>query len=334
MRLKILFALLVIALSGCAAKINSKVDFNPSEPIRIAVLPFARVDDGKIIEDEDENLAIDDVSIVSSALDDTPAGFIQSLVQSELSRAALDVITPAVIEAQLSHNGYDRPGTQPVKLNLTKIHAASPQTLCTKLLSCDAVLVGKVVKWDRTYLGLQSVSTVGIDVKMLSAKDGKVLFSAYGEDSDSRGLTKGPTGISDLIIEPVRGLDSKIITDLAREVVSKMMKPLAISNRPGFLNTAPPAIIAGAHDSRNGVISNNGKLTVIALGTPGQTGSFSIGDSVLNIPMVERESGHYIGEYFPVPGDSFSNQYAVVQLKDSFGREINQRLGRTALTLR
>ena len=327
-------AFFVVALSGCAGSYTHTLNFNPSEPIRIAVLPFAQVDEKGALVRADENLLIDNVSLVSSQLKQTPAQFVQTEVQTELSKASLDVLTPAIVEAALIHNGFTVPGTKPVELDLAKVFAADPNEICTKLLSCDAVLYGKVLKWDRSYYGVQSVSTVAIDLRIISARNKKVLFATTAQDSDSRGITKGPTGFSNIVLEPIKGLDNSIITALADDVVEKSIRPLRRDAKPEFLQVAPPAVIGAAHNGENGRIRPGGKLTVVALGSPSQTGTFSIGTAVVDIPLVERSPAHYVGEYIPLPAERFDEQRVTVSLQDEAGRVTRLPLGGPGLSYR
>jgi|688.fasta_scaffold02333_18 hypothetical protein len=329
--LSILFA---AALAGCQATYKHTLNFNPSEPIRIAVLPFAQVDSDGTLTRADESLLIDSVGLVSSKQRETPAEFMQSLIQSELSNASLDVITPAIVQADLLHYGYATPGSNPVTIDLQRVFAADPREICTKVLSCDAVMYGKVTRWDRSYYGIQSVATVAINLKLVSAKTGKLMYEIDAEDSESRGISKGPTGFSNLALEPIKGLDNEIIQDLARDVADKAILPLSSRSRPEFLKTAPPAIIASGHDARGGIIGSKDKVVVIAFGSPGQSATFSVGNVALNIPMLERAPGHYIGEYVPLPEDSLSSQYVVVSLKDEFGRSTSQKLAKTPISSR
>jgi hypothetical protein len=310
------------------------VDFNVAEPLRIAVLPFAQVDQTGALLRSDESLLLDSIELVSSQLTQSPAEFVQSLVQTELSKAALDVIIPAIVEAELVHKGYTIPNTTPVQLDLSRIFALSPDTVCNKLLACDAVLYGKVTRWSRSYYGVQTVSRVGIDLRMISAKTGRVLYEALADDSDSRGITKGPTGLSSVVLEPLRGLDNDIVLDLARTLVSKAIAPLHAKNRPEYLKTPPPAFIAVAHDALTGTVAAGGRLSVLALGTPGHTAVFSIGTRILDIPMVERRPGHYIGEFFPLERENFSDALVTVALKDSFGRATTQTITTLPVSLR
>jgi hypothetical protein len=318
--------LLTATAIACGGSFKPQLNFNPSEPIRIAVLPFAQVDEHGQLTQVDENLLIDNVSLVSSKLKQTPAQFVQGLTQTELSKASLDVIPPALVDAELIHAGYGVVGTNPVRIDLAKVFAADPVTLCSKILSCDAVLYGKVTSWDRSYYGVQAVATVGVRLKLVSARSGKVLYEIDAKDSDSRGITKGPTGFSNLVIEPLKGLDNEIITDLARNVVDKSIEPLSNRDRPEFLSSSAPFIIASAHDASSGVISKSGTLTVVAFGSAGNTASFDLGTTAQGIPMLERAPGHYIGEFVPLGSDSFKNQSIVVTLKDSFGRKTSQRI--------
>ncbi len=321
-------------LAGCSGTFKSSVNFNPSQPLRIAVLPFVQVDKNGEFAQVDENLLIDNVGLVSSKLKETPAKFVQNLVQSELSKAALDVLTPAVVEAELLHRGFDMEGVQPVQIDFKKVFAAPPATLCKEVLTCDAVMYGRVTKWDRSYYGIQATATVALDIKLVSAKDGKILFESSADDSEGRGLSKGPTGYSSLVLEPLKGLDNEIITNLARDVVQKAVKPIFIKNRPEFLTSPPPAIIAAAHNSQSGTISKKEKLTVVALGSPGHTASFSIGSAIQGLPMVERVPGHYLGEYYPLATDTFEAQKVSVSLRDQFGRVTVQKLGKVAISLK
>lgn len=317
-------------LSACSGTYENKVEFNPQEHIRVAILPFVQVNSKGEIINPDPKLLIDEVDVISSELKETPAEYVSKLVHKELERSGLDVISPVAVEAKLLHNNFGKPD---LSIDIPKALAAAPRDLCDQLLGCDAILYGKVKEWDRSYFAIQSSSTVAIELKLVSARDGKVLFSSDAKDSDSRGLSKGPTGFSDLVLEPLKGLDNKILTDLARRMVVKMLAPLAVSNRPDFLNTSPPAIYASAQDQPDGLVSHAGSLKVLAFGTPNRTASFSVGDIVQHVPMVQKDDGHYIGEYFPLPSDSFQNQPLYVFLTDDFGRTTRQKVGNIALSL-
>ena len=314
-----LLLLITALLIGCATKISQKVDFNPSEPLRVVVLPFVQMN-----EDNGE-LAIDEISLVSEKLGENPAPFVQKVTLQEIGKTSLDVIPQYLVSAKLVHEGFR---STDLRVDAFRASKLTPQEVCQHLFTCDAVLVGKVTKWDRSYYGLQSVATVGIELTLLSGRDGKILFQSRAEDSESRGITKIPTGFSDLVLEPIKGLDNEIISDLARRLVSKMLSPLVASSRPEFLATMAPAIYASAHDSSDGMVSLAHPLTVLLYGSAKQAAFFSIGTAIENIPLVEHEPGHYIGHFYPLPSDSFAAQPVTVSLIDEFGRNTSQQVGK------
>lgn len=315
---------------GCAGSYKQALDFNPGEPLRVAVLPFVTVDDKGQVTTDEGRLLIDNVGLLSTKQEETPPQIVRRLVLGELGKTSLDIVAPPLIDLDLPHHGFALPDG---KLDMKKVLATSPKELCEKFLNCDAVLYGRIVKWDRSYYAVQSVSTVGVDLKLVSARDGKTLYSAVAEDSDSRGLTKGPTGFSDIVIEPIRGLDSDIIVDLSRKVVKKMVEPLNVKSRPVFLEAAPPSIFAVSHDGPNGVVDRGNPVRIVMFASDGQSASFSIGSAVEKIPMIERSPGHYYGEYVPLPSDSFDSQTVKATLTDKYGRSTEQAVESKRLTL-
>lgn len=320
----------VFFLTGCAGTYNQTVSFNPSEPLRVAVLPFVAVDkDGKVMQEEGR-LIVDTLSVVSSEQKENPAQTVRRQVLTELQHTGLDIVSPAMIDVDLPHRGFGRSdGT----LDIEKVRATSPKELCEKFLDCDAVLYGEVTKWDRTYLAIQTINVVGIHLKLVSARDNKVLFESASNDSESRGLTKGPTGISSLILEPIKGLDSDIIVDLARSVVQKTLAPLRQDNRPEYLQSGPPVIFAASHDAQSGTLVHGKPLIVVAYASEHQNAVFSIGNEVASVPMFEKTPGHYYGEFYPISSDSFNAQQVKVSVTDTVGRTTTYDVHEPPLTL-
>ncbi len=320
---KLMLIVTIALLAGCAAKFQNQVDFNPQEPLRVAVLPFVQVDDQGNFENSESRLIIDNLALLSDKLEQTPAQIVRKQTLAALKATSLDVLSPVLIDIDLPHYGFAKAGGG---LDLVKLYSTKPDQLCTKFLNCDAVLYGKVFKWDRSYYAIQSVNSIGVELTMVSARNGKVLFSAKGEDSESRGITKGPTGFSDLVIEPVKGLDSEIIVELAARTVEKMIEPLDARKRPEFLTAEPPSIFAASHDKPAGSLVRGSELVVVMMGSPRQQASFSIGNTIQSVPMFERSPGHYYGEYVPLPEDNFAPQNVVVSLRDQYGRTTERKI--------
>ena len=321
--LKLALVCLAFSLTACSGSVERKLNFDPSESIRVAVLPFAQVDEKGEVIMEDNSLLVDGVPLVSKKADEEPVDLVRQMVVSQLRNSALDVVSTSLIDIELPHHGFQMTDGS---LNREKILSTAPSELCTHLLNCDAVLFGKITKWERSYYGLQSVNSVGIELTLKSVKDGKVLFTATAEDSDSRGLSKGPTGYSSLVIEPIKGLDSEIIEDLARTVVADALKPFRIKERPEFLESEPPSIYATSHSATNGSLDRDTPLVVLMYASPNKKASFSIGKTIENIPMTEKVDGHYHGEYYPLESDMFADKEITVHLTDEFGRTTAQKI--------
>lgn len=317
-----LAGLVLTSLAACSGSYRQSLDLDPHEPLRVAVLPFAVVDKQGNVADLKSELLIDNVALVSSKLEEAPPNFLRNLVIRGLERTDLDLIPQKVVDNAFHHRAFSEKGV----LDLKRIYGLSPQEL-GDLLDCDAVLFGRVTEWSRNYYAVQTVATISFDLKLVSAKSGKVLFSSAAEDSESRGLTKGPTGWTSLVLEPVKGLDNEIVSELARRMVDKSIAPLLVDKRPEVLQSIPPSIFASSHDARNGAIPHGSRLVVLALGTSKQTATFSIGNVVVNVPMVEQDEGHYLGEYYPLPTDRFQDEVVSVTLTDSFGRMTSQKIG-------
>ena len=262
---------------------------------------------------------IDHIPGVSEASEESPALFVQGLVETELRQTGFDLLPSVAVEAALLHGGY----RYEHGIDLEKMRKADARSLCS-VIGCDAVLFGRITKWDRSYYVLQSVSTVGLEVNLVRAVDNQLLFTAASEDSDSRGISKGPTGYTSLVIEPLRGLDSAIIVDLATKVVNETVKPLETKRADLAADVSPPVIYASSHDAASGWIESDGRLMVLAYATPGVSAAFSIGSLINDVPMFETFPGHYFGEFYPVDSDSFNMEQVSVSVRDKFGRTARQ----------
>jgi hypothetical protein len=309
----------IVLLAGCSGTYQSTVTFDPTEPLRVAVLPFVQINNDGIYAAEESRMFIDNVSLVSKKLGETPVQIVRKQVLAKLRESQLDVLSTALIDTDLLHHGF---GKKTGELDLWKLYRTDPKELCMKFLNCEAVLYGRVLRWDRSYYGIESVNTVAIALDLISAKNRKTIFSARGAESERRGLSEGPTGFADLVVEPIKGLDSNIIVDLSRKVVSSMLNALRTEQK--VIDSMPPAIFAASHDAPSGRFRN--KLIVVMMGTPGLIATFTIGDESREIPMVERSSGNYYGEYIVWPGEELWMAEVRANLSDQYGRKTVKRI--------
>ena len=310
-------AIVFLGNVSCSATFNHKLNYNPKESIRVAVLPFAQVDESGAFIENEGTLAVDEIPIIFSETKGSPEALSRKLVYAELSRTSIDVVSPFFVDIDLPHRGFAHADG---RFDHKKIFATHPSVYCKQFLDCDAVLFGTIHKWDRSYYGVESSNEIDIELKLVAADSGKVLYQARASDSEGRGLTKGPTGYSSLVIEPIRGLDSDLIEGLARRTISTMLRPLRSKGINPEDKTSPPAVYAASHDADSGVINEGSAFLVVAFASSGMNASFSIGEYVRGVPMFETSPGHYAGEYWLLPGQSFSTQTVKVTLIDSLGR--------------
>lgn len=203
-------ALLITSCSFLAQEPNHEftLDFDPHESLRIAVLPFKinpeieAQKEGLNVKKEKipptKNLILDHLSS-SETLNDVntyPTRYLRRLVEDELLKTNLSVVSPAIVEIELAHNGYQN---QNGEFMTDKIHKSSPQELC-KILACDIILRGEIKDLSRSYYGVESVSRVELGITILSARSGKTIFTSVAKDTHRAGLTGGPTGISSIIL--------------------------------------------------------------------------------------------------------------------------------------
>ena len=201
LRIRTLQSLLYLAtmLSGsaCSSQFTHTLEFNPDEPIRVAVVPFVQVDKHGAITDSDGSLLVDGIPLLSADVKDKPTELVRKIVQRELRESNLDILAPYLVNVELPHHGFAKPDGS---FDLEKIYATAPSQICLHALDCDAVLYGKITEWDRSYYGVQSVNSLGISLELKDARTGKVLFQSDGMDSESRGLSKGPTGYTSFVL--------------------------------------------------------------------------------------------------------------------------------------
>ncbi len=308
-------------LMACSTQKKVAVNFEPGQPIRVMVLPFVQLDDsGKVIQ-QDASIILDGVPLVSEKLEQDPPELLRQMVQSELAGGSLDILPPVLVNLELPHHDFGRPDGS---FDLQKIYSTPAKDLCQHFLDCDAVLYGTVTDWDRSYYGVQTVNSVGLKLKLVLAKDNRTLYEVEVKDSEGRGISGGPTGFSDLVVEPLKGLDSDVIADVARAVTRQAVEPLIVKSEEAPAMSTAPALYAVAHTVLSEKNEKSKSILVLAFASPGCRVSFSLSDDIQNFPMVEVEPGQYMGQYIPQESDVFKQSEIATVITDAFGRTSRQ----------
>ena len=318
-------ASILVNIYGCSSNTKNSLNYEPSRRLRVAVLPFVKVNDvGEIVEDEDGRLLIDNLSLSSFPVNETPTQTIRRILISTLQGTNLNLVSQDLIDVDIPHNGFSLPGN---KIDYKKLYSTSAKKLCGSFLDCDAVLFGKLVRWDRSYYGVESVHEVAAELTLVSARDDKVLYDSKGSDFETRGLTKGPTGFSSIVTEPIQGLDSKITENLARTLIQEMLEPLTIKmDKNVDMLLPPPAIFAAAYTSRNTIVSATNPLSILAMASPGSVLSATIQGTEIEIPLFENSPSHYSGKYYPLETDKVDTDKIVLVAKDKNSNETKLKI--------
>jgi hypothetical protein len=283
---------------GCSNSVRYKINYDPTTTLKVAVLPFLH--DGFQAESPPptDNLIVDSLPLFSENIVDSPPRFLRNLVQNELIKTNIQLVTPSLVELELPHHGYAKDNGE---FDLKKIAQVDAKDLCSHLLYCDAVLIGEVSRWNRSYYGLESVVRVGLKLKLISAIDNKIIYTAEAEDYKSRGISKIPTGFADLVIEPLRGLDSEIISDLARDVVKSVINPISLHVRDAKKFTEIPLIYAASYTPKI-ITPDTEEIVFLAYASPNKVGKITLSNNLnftTEVPLQEVASGHYVGYFYP-----------------------------------
>jgi cell division septation protein DedD len=90
-----------------------------------------------------------------------------------------------------------------------KLFAIPPQKL-GEALGADALLYGKVTKWNKYYAIIHSTLVAGLELKLVDTRTGELLWRGQRVDREFEGLIKIPTGIIRAIADPISGIISTI----------------------------------------------------------------------------------------------------------------------------
>ena len=201
--------------------ISKKLDYDPTEPLRVAVLPVRHLDESGMQISTHRIFFIDNLPTFSDPRGKSGAEVVKSYLYDELNKTHFDVVREGVLRAELVHRGL----IKEENFDLQKIYQADTKTLAS-WYGADAVLYTDITEWDRTYYGVETVIDVGLDLKLVRASDGKELYKVNISDSSSSGISKGPTGYTSVVIEPIKAFDLERLNELAQEVVEEAFEPL------------------------------------------------------------------------------------------------------------
>jgi parallel beta-helix repeat protein len=198
------------------------------------------------------------------------------------------------------------------KLNQT------PLKKLARILKVDAIIMGEVTSYSKSFALLASSVSVGASLKFIRLSDGKLLWSGKQTARSVDGsLPLSPIGAVTTIISNVmnvrESISYRVADEMARDII-KTIPNLEIKNV-----IKPPKISFFVHNAINSPKKAGDTLEIFMQGDKNQTASFDIGTYKTALPMTEIEPGIYQGRYQILPDDNVKNATIVAYLGNLAG---------------
>ncbi len=134
-----------------AVYFKTEKQFITAPPQCIAILPFENMT-GNIVKNSTERLKLTDEKIEQLRW---------------------------ILYSHLAPYSYQDIELKKVDRALSKIKNKQHYAAIGKALNCDALLIGEITEYDADFLGLYSQISIGVDLKLVSAKDDSVLWQGH-----------------------------------------------------------------------------------------------------------------------------------------------------------
>jgi len=221
-------------------------------------------------------------------LSDTPKIIAIAKLSNTTTSLETSSLLRDILQSHLSNKNFQLVHTKEVDLKNPE-NKLSPKQLA-QTLGVDAVVVGKVIEYERFYAGIYAHIKLGVDIELIS-KDGKVLWHKK-EIITSRagGLSTSPWGILLNAALAAQHLeDSNLFAaadELGRSIAKEFPEPA------GYNAKTLPSIDMVIHDGSNKWLKYKDSL---AVGIKGQAGLRAILDieGIGSFDLKEQDSGIY-----------------------------------------
>lgn len=278
-----------------SAGASGRSAFTPKRGQTVAVLPFRfALQEGSL------------AGLPAGANPDEAVALSREQFAANMRRGAWRLLELGTIDAVLAARGWSEPDA---------LEKADPREV-GRALGVDLLCYGVVTRWGRQYMLIHSQAEVGASIRIVRASTGKTVWSKSGKKVRTAGLTKIPTGIGSAAITPLLGMQKSFLYEITNDLAREMTAPLVASAAEAAPAAAPPTLlVAAAHaSSGGGRVKPGDRITVVAIGDPGLTATFSVGPARRDLPMTEFGPGRYVGAYDVAAGDRFAKEPITVHL--------------------
>jgi TolA-binding protein len=257
-------------------------DYNKDKPLSVAILPFENLTEEKEASE-----------------------LLQRLFYNNFSSLAYKDVELTYIHAKLPN------------FNPKNIFENTELKQTGELLGADALIIGRVDKFETFYAGVYSSFTVSAELKMIDVESQRVLWSVKDKEVQRSGSIP-TTPIGAIITAASSALDLSryhLITTINKLCQSTVETIPPSANLKG---KSFPKISNLVHNGVNRILKKGERLEVGVEGTGGLSATFSIAPWKTTIQMQEKTPGTYIGSYIVRPKDTISDGVVVVRLTDSW----------------
>jgi hypothetical protein len=215
----------IIEVDPGGAEFTVAADYQQAPPMKIAVLPFTDLGDGKFVVDNIPVLPRGDEERARFGW--SAANRVRRAVAGNLATREFTITPLLAIDAVLAVGGID---------DFDKLSAVSPMEM-GRSLHADALVYGEVTHYEAYYGFLVAAWRVAAQVKMVSARDGHELF-ACADNRYSTNLTPAIDPIDIAVNSVLNLLELRDITlaraeyEVGREIVLRL--PVAERNVSDF----------------------------------------------------------------------------------------------------
>ena len=151
------------------------------------------------------------------------AKFFREALHAALMDTGLNISEKFVVDGIIKKKEWNTP---------EKLFAIPPQKL-GEAFGADALLYGKVTRWNKYYAIIHSTLVVGLELKLVDARTGELLWRGQQVEREFEGLVKIPTGIISAMVNPLFFIGEKsnldaLASKVARNITESLRKPYAI----------------------------------------------------------------------------------------------------------
>lgn len=141
-------------------------------------------------------------------------------LDASLQDSSFGVVEPGHVDAALYAQGWTAGAPLPAALSLSELG---------KVVGADLFIRGTVTDWGRTYAVVESWVKAELQLDVVEASSGEVIWSEKKRNTRQAGLLKGPTGYQSVVTAPILGLKTSNLEEVATHLTRTMARDLSAS---------------------------------------------------------------------------------------------------------